>query len=52
MKLFFTANGDHHNKSQLDTMQRSKNQDELSLSGYVHITAAVSTAQGTSQKTY
>lgn len=50
MKLFFTANGDHHSKSQLNTMQRSKDQDELSPSGYIHITVAVCTAQGTPQK--
>ncbi|KAL6092001.1 hypothetical protein STEG23_001326, partial [Scotinomys teguina] len=49
-KPFSTANGDHHRKPQLDTMQRSVDCGEPSLSGYICVTAPAFMTQGTLRK--
>ena len=50
MKLLFKANGGHHRKSQLDSMQQSINCGKQSPRRYIHKTAPASVAKGPSQR--
>lgn len=45
-RLFFTVNGDHSRKPQLDTVKRSKDHEESNLNRYNYNTAPASLPQG------